>query len=136
MSNDIRSVFDGSARRPVERRRGLDRRGKIGLALSIIGWTLWAAGMYMVSLAAPESMTFIDRIMHKIARISWYTGYLYVAVIFYATGALLCIFSLLQFRKRYRRRSDKKHTGILTALAVNLISLFGFGTFTIILDLL
>ena len=134
MSNDVNGAYGGAARGPVERRRGLDRRGKIGLALSIIGWTLWAAGLSMISLAAPETTNIIDKFLRKTARTRWDSAYLYVAIVLFAMGCLLCIISLYQFRKRYRRRADKKHTGIITALVINLLFFFAFGAFTIYLD--
>jgi uncharacterized membrane protein len=134
MSKEIRDVFKGAPHRVVERRRGLDRRGKIGLALSIIGWALWTAGICMVSMASPQSSNFFDRFMDKSYRTGWTTGYLYVAEVLWAIGVLLCLMSLFQFRKRYRRRADKKHAGIITALIINAIFLIGFGIAIFVMD--
>ena len=130
MSKELRDIFNDAPQRKVERRRGLDRRGKIGLALSITGWTLWGAGMYLVYFAFPQITTYFDKLYNKSPNLSWEPGYIFIAEGLWTAGALLSIVSLFQFRKRYRRKSDKRHTGILTAFAFNVLSIVGFGIFS------
>ena len=134
MSKELRDMFDKTPARRPERRRGLDTRGKIGLALSVIGWSLWGVGMYSVYFAFPQLATYFDKIYNKSPNLSWEPSYIYIAESLWAAGALLCVISLFQFRRRYRRRTDKRHTGILTALLFNIISLVGFGIFTIFME--
>ena len=132
MNNEMKQMFDNIPPRRVERRRGLDRRGKIGLALSIAGWSLWASGMYLLYFAFPQIKTYFDTLYNKSVNLNWSPEYFFVAEALWAVGALLCIVSLFQFRKRYRRRSDKRHMGILTALVLNAVSIFVSVLFTII----
>jgi len=133
MGSELRDMFDRTPPRRMERRSGLDRRGKIGLALSLAGWTLWGVGMYLVYFAFPQLVTYFDKLYNKSPNLSWEPRFIFYAEGFWAAGALLCVISLFQFRKRYRRRTDKKHAGILIALIINLLSLIGFGIFSIIM---
>ena len=45
MSREMKELFDNAPPRKIERRKGLDRRGKIGIALSVAGGVLWTAGL-------------------------------------------------------------------------------------------
>ena len=133
MSNDIKQIFDKTPPRRVERRKGLDRRGKIGIALSLAGGILWSAGLCFAYYGYPQQMTYFDTLFNKSPRLYWEPIYLFVAEGFWAAGAVLCLLSLFQFRKRYRRRADKKHVGILTMLALNAVSFIAYGLFTLIM---
>ena len=133
MSRELKEIFDNAPQRRTERRKGLDRRGKIGLALSAAGWTFWGAGLYLTYFAFPQAMTFLDEFHNKSPNESWEPIYFLIAGGLWIAGALLCLLSLFQFRKRYRRRSDKKHIGILTALIFNVVTLIGFTLFTLIM---
>jgi len=126
MSSEMRAMFENSQPRRPERRRGLDRRGKIGLALSAIGWSFWGVGLYLTYFALPQQTTYFDHLYNKMPIQYWQPIYIYISLCLWAAGAALCILSLYQFRKRYRRRKDKRHYGILTALVFNAVSIVGF----------
>ena len=133
MSKELRDMFDSAPVKRPERRRGMDRRGKIGLALSLIGWSLWGVGMYLVYFAFPQLYTYFDKLYNKSPNLSWEPAYIFIAEAIWAAGSLLCVISLFQFRKRYRRRTDKRHWGILTALFFNVLSIIGFGIFSLVM---
>ena len=126
----MRDMFSGTAPRRTERRKGMDRRGKIGLALSIFGWSFWGVGMYLVYFAFPQNATYFDMIYNKSPNQNWHPLYMYISLALWAAGTTLCLLSLYMFRKRYRRRSDKRHLGIMTALICNAVSLAAFAIFT------
>ena len=132
MSNGMRDIFANTPPRRAERRKGLDRRGKIGLALSIIGWSLWGVGIYMVYFALPQSVTYFDYLYNKSPNQNWTPEFIYASLGLWGTGVTISLLSLYQFRKRYRRRSDKRHIGIITAFALNAVSIAAFGIFTLI----
>ena len=132
MSSEMRAMFENSQPRRPERRRGLDRRGKIGLALSAVGWSLWAVGLYLIYFALPQQATYFDYLYNKSPSQYWQPVYIYISLGLWAAGAALCVLSLYQFRKRYRRRKDKRHYGILTALVFNAVSIVGFVVFLLI----
>ncbi|MDR3121048.1 MAG: hypothetical protein LBU58_06920 [Clostridiales bacterium] len=129
MSKELRNIFDQAPPRKIERRRGLDRRGKIGLALSVAGWALWVAGLYISSLAFPQLVTYFDALYGKTPR-SWQPDLFYTAELLWTGGTILCVLSLVQFRNRYKRRSDKMHYGILAALVFNALSIVILGVYT------
>ena len=127
---EMRSVFENAPRRVIERRRGLDRRGKIGLALSVIGWLLWATGLFLIYFAFPQFETYFDKLYNKSPNLSWHPEFFAMSEALWAMGALTCAVSLYQFRKRYRRRTDKRHMGIMSALVLNVASIAVFTIFT------
>ena len=129
----MKEIFESAPPRKVERRRGWDRRGKIGFALSAAGWSLWAAGLYSVYFAYPQNATYFDSLYNKSPNMSWEPRYIFISQGLWAAGALLCLLSLLQFRKRYRRKTDKRHIGILTALIFNVLSMIAFGLVILIM---
>lgn len=131
MNTDMRDMFTNTPPRRAERRKGLDKRGKIGLALSIVGWSLWGVGMYIVYFALPQKATYFDQIYNKSPNESWKPDFIYISLILWAAGVALSLLSLYQFRKRYRRRSDKRHIGILTAFALNAVSIVAFAVFAL-----
>ena len=136
MANDLREMFDNAPPRRIEKRRGLDRRGKIGIALSAAGWTLWGAGLYSAYFAYPQAVTYFDTLYNKSPNLNWSPRFFFIAESLWAIGAALSILSLIQFRKRYRRKSDKRHIGILTALVFNIITFFAFGIFILFMGFL
>ena len=129
MSNELKEIFDNAPTRRAERRRGLDRRGKIGIALSAAGWSLWGAGLYAAYFAYPQSVTYFDTLYNKSPNVYWEPQYFFIAEGLWAAGAALCLLSLIQFRKRYRRKTDKKHAGILAALISNIVTFIAFAIF-------
>ena len=133
VSKEMREIFENAQPRKVEKRRGLDRRGKIGIALSAAGWALWSAGLYAAYFAFPQSVTYFDTLYGKTPNVSWTPSYFFVSEGLWAAGAALCLLSLAQFRKRYKRRTDKKHMGILTALVFNVLTMLAFGIFILVM---
>ncbi|MCL2059556.1 MAG: hypothetical protein FWH01_10975 [Oscillospiraceae bacterium] len=136
MSRELKEIFDNAPQRRTERRKGLDRRGKIGLALSIAGWTFWGAGLYLSYFAYPQTVTYFDVLYNKSPNQSWEPMYFLISGGLWIAGAALCLLSLFQFRKRYRRRTDKRHIGILTALIFNVVTLVAFGIFTLFMGII
>ena len=126
MSREMREIFINSQPHRPERRRGLDRRGKIGLALSVAGWSIWAVGMYLIYFALPQQFTYFDYLYNKSPSLYWRPEYIYISLGLWTFASILCLLSLYQFRKRYRRRRDKRHYGIMTALLFNLLSIMAF----------
>ena len=133
MNKDLNRLFEEAPPRRVERRKGLDKRGKIGIALSVAGGAIWAAGLILVYIGYPQQVTYFDNLFNKSPRTTYEPVYFFIAEGFWTAGVLLCLLSLYQFRKRYRRRADKKHVGILTMMVLNAVSLVGFGLFTLIM---
>jgi len=133
MSKDMKQLFDNTPPRKVERRKGLDRRGKIGIILSVAGGTLWTAGLLFTYIGYPQQVNYFDTLFNKSPRVTWEPLYIFIAVALWAAGVLLCILSLFQFRKRYRRRADKKHMGIITMLILNAVSLISFSIFIFVM---
>ena len=109
--------------RRIERRKGLDRRGKIGVALSLAGGVVWGVGLCLAYYGYPQQVTFFDNLFNKTPRSVYGPFFFFMSEVFWGAGAALCALSLFQFRKRYRRRADKKHMGILTMLILNSASM-------------
>ena len=126
MSREMKELFDNAPPRKIERRKGLDRRGKIGIALSVAGGVLWTAGLCLAYYGYPHRDNYFDDFFNKSLRTTWDPAAITFALIFWAAGVALSVLSLVQFRKRYRRRSDKKHMGIIVMMALNAISFIMF----------
>jgi len=133
MSKEMRDIFNASPPRRAERRKGLDARGKIGVALSVAGLMLWAAGLATVYQAFPQITNYFDELYKRDARSYWRPEFFYIAEALWAAGVGMCLLSLFQFRKRYRRRSDKRHSGILTAMIINGVTFLGFAIYRLTL---
>ena len=133
MSNEMKDFFKNShSQRRVERRKGWDRRGKIGFALSAAGGVLWGSGLIFIYYGFPKLVTIVDLMFKKEPRTTFEPAFFFAALGLWAAGVILCLLSLFQFRKRYRRRADKRHVGIMVMLALNAVSFIGYGIFTLI----
>ena len=126
MSQEMKDLFENTPPRKVERRKGLDRRGKIGVALSVAGGVLWTAGLCLAYYGYPQKDNYFDDFFNKSPRTTWDPAAITLAIIMWAAGIALSVLSLIQFRKRYRRRSDKKHMGIIIMMSLNAVSLILF----------
>lgn len=133
MSEKPKDILTPVPPKKIERRKGLDRRGKIGIALSLAGGVLWGAGLYLAYYGYPQQVTFFDRLFNKTVRTEYEPVFFFVSEALWGAGVVLCALSLVQFRKRYRRRADKKHMGIITMLILNALSFIIFGIFSAIM---
>ena len=112
----MREIFEHKQPKRIERRRGLDRIGKISVGLMVASWVIWIVGFIFVHWSSPERQTMLFVLLNQEARSTWILSDLYFAIGFWSTGVLLGLVSLFMVRKRKRRKTD--HTGVTTFLSV------------------
>lgn len=114
-------------RRFVERRRKPDWVTRAIPLLSIIGWFIAAAALFMIDRARPRtSENFFTRLSSSGAFSTVDTRLLYVAFISLIMTFVLCLTGFIFNMTRHKRKSDKYNPSIIILGALSLVAIAAF----------
>ena len=120
LNEKFRIAFKDEPLIPVDRRQRSDNMTKVMRTMSVFGWLLLFAGLYLLYFAFPLQVTIITVFRGEPVTALWRPEFLYYSMIMIVPGIALSAAAIFLNFRRLRRRSDKLNIANIAALVMSI----------------